>query len=632
MNTFKSNAEAILHVFKELPKGMRLAIPLGVGKPNKFVNDFYSTCKGRSDYRVQLYTGLSLDTPAYKTSIERHLVQPAFDQLLGSDYPYLEYVRDQRTRSVPSNFHIYEFYMQPGSQLSQEQSQQDYTSVNYTHVIPQLVDLGVECVFQAIARGQDGSLSLGTNPDLTVDLRARYKESGRRLFLVGVINSRMPYTLGDSVVESSFFDIIVDSPENNHEIFALPHQPIDNTDLMVGLNASQLCVDDGTLQIGIGSLTESLAASLIFRQKANGEYKEAVKRLHVSPILKSVDVFERGLFGTSELITDGFMHLSRAGIVKRPVKVKRLNRVLSMEGAFLLGSAEFYDWVRDIGSNALRSGESAMAMTSVNHINDLYEEDEAELRRERKNARFFNTCMGVSLLGEAFSETLPDGRVISGVGGQYNFVSMAHELRDARSILMFRSRRLEKGEWKSNVNFSGAFATIPRHLRDIFVNEYGVADTRYISDSKVIEALLEITDVEFQDALIVRAQKSGKLAQSYRPTERMKMNSVVWVDHAIESLKSAGHLSEYPFGTEFLPIQQKLIRALSDFKGLNRISVISALLKSLWAGVGFSASAYQNELKFLKLDSAVGFKGALGRQVVKAALVRADGALRTKFR
>lgn len=623
MITLKSNADAIDRVFETLPSGVRLAIPLGVGKPNKFVNDFYAACKLKPDYNVELYTGLSLDTPAYKTPIERNLIQPTFDKMLGVDYPYLQYVRDQRKHSVPANFRIYEFYMQPGSQLNHPQSQQDYTSVNYTHVIPQLVELGIECVFQAIARGTDGTYSLGTNPDLTVDLRARYRETGRRLLLIGVINSRMPFTYGDSVVDSSFFDMIVDAPENNHEIFALPRQPVDNTDLMVGLNASQLCVDDGTLQIGIGSLTESLSASLIFRQLSNGEYRDAVKRLHISPGLKSVGVFERGLFGTSELITDGFMHLSRAGVVKRPVNVKRLGRVLHMEGAFLLGSTEFYDWVRELSSRVSSGRSSEMAMTSVNHINDLYEEDEAELRRERKNSRFFNTCMGVSLLGEAFSETLPDGRVISGVGGQYNFVAMAHELRDARSILMFRSRRQEKGQWKSNVNFSGAFATIPRHLRDIFVNEYGVADTRYISDSKVIESLLEITDVEFQDSLIVRAQKSGKLAQAYRPTERMKMNTGTWVNHAIESLKSAGHLSEYPFGTEFTPVQQRLIGALSDFKGLSRSSVASALFKSVATGVGFSAAAYRDELEFLKLNSATGFKGLLGRQIVKAALLRA---------
>jgi acyl-CoA hydrolase len=33
------------------------------------------------------------------------------------------------------------------------------------------------------------------------------------------------------------------------------------------------------------------------------------------------------------------------------------------------------------------------------------------------------------------------GRVVPGVGGQYNFVAMAHALHEARSVLMLRATR-----------------------------------------------------------------------------------------------------------------------------------------------------------------------------------------------
>ena len=50
-----------------------------------------------------------------------------------------------------------------------------------------------------------------------------------------------------------------------------------------------------------------------------------------------------------------------------------------------------------------------------------------------------NICMMATPLGGAASETLPDGRVVSGVGGQYNFVSMAADLPEARSVLMLHA-------------------------------------------------------------------------------------------------------------------------------------------------------------------------------------------------
>ena len=54
--------------------------------------------------------------------------------------------------------------------------------------------------------------------------------------------------------------------------------------------------------------------------------------------------------------------------------------------------------------------------------------------------------MMITLLGAAASDALEDGRVVSGVGGQYNFVAMAHELPGGRSVLQVRSTRDERGE------------------------------------------------------------------------------------------------------------------------------------------------------------------------------------------
>ena len=60
--------------------------------------------------------------------------------------------------------------------------------------------------------------------------------------------------------------------------------------------------------------------------------------------------------------------------------------------------------------------------------------------------------MMVTLLGAAVSDALANGQVVSGVGGQYNFVAMAHALAGARSILCVRATRTHLGRTTSNIS------------------------------------------------------------------------------------------------------------------------------------------------------------------------------------
>ena len=52
---------------------------------------------------------------------------------------------------------------------------------------------------------------------------------------------------------------------------------------------------------------------------------------------------------------------------------------------------------------------------------------------KRTHARFINITMMATLLGSAVSDQLTNGQVVSGVGGQSDFVNMAHQLPDGRS-------------------------------------------------------------------------------------------------------------------------------------------------------------------------------------------------------
>jgi acyl-CoA hydrolase len=113
------------------------------------------------------------------------------------------------------------------------------------------------------------------------------------------------------------------------------------------------------------------------------------------------------------------------------------------------------------------------------------------------------------------ADQLEDGRVLSGVGGQYNFVAQGHALEGARSILLLRSWREAGGEVSSNLFWTYGHCTIPRHLRDIVVTEYGIADLRGQTDSEVIARLLAVSDSRFQPGLIEQAKDAGKLPKTF---------------------------------------------------------------------------------------------------------------------
>jgi acyl-CoA hydrolase len=232
-----------------------------------------------------------------------------------------------------------------------------------------------------------------------------------------------------------------------------------------------------------------------------------------------------------------------------------------LQGAFYLGSPEFYAWLREMAPEA-RAG---IGMHRISAINQLYG-DERLRRLQRREARFFNSCMMATVLGAAVSDALDDGRVVSGVGGQYNFVAMAHALDDARSVLMFRAVRGEAPTLHSNVRWNYGHTTIPRHLRDIYLNEYGIADLRGLTDEDCIVGMIGIADAAFQPALLAEAKQAGKLCADVLARPHWQRNRAERVGAALAPFRADGTLPDYPLGSDFTEVEQRLLRALTWLK------------------------------------------------------------------
>ena len=148
-------------------------------------------------------------------------------------------------------------------------------------------------------------------------------------------------------------------------------------------------------------------------------------------------------------------------------------------------------------------------MTSISFVNELYGDEDTK-RRARTNARFLNDAMMATLLGDVISDGLEDGRIVSGVGGQYNFIAQGFALEGARSAILLHATRAAGRKAQSNIRWRYGHTTIPRHLRDIIITEYGVADIRGKSDSEVIAAMLAITDAALSGRTAAAGQGRGK--------------------------------------------------------------------------------------------------------------------------
>jgi hypothetical protein len=156
--------------------------------------------------------------------------------------------------------------------------------------------------------------------------------------------------------------------------------------------------------------------------------------------------------------------------------------------------------------------------------------------------------------------------VVSGVGGQYNFVAMAHELPGARSVLLLRATRSHRGGIESNIRWNYGQTTIPRHLRDIVVTEYGIADLRGKSDGECVEAMLSIADARFLDALCAEAKAHGKLAPDFVIPDAWRNHRPRHLRRMLAPFRQRGLLPTFPFGSDFSEVEQRLLPALGWLK------------------------------------------------------------------
>jgi acyl-CoA hydrolase len=630
--------ELVDAVLRRVGRRVVLALPLGIGKPNPLANEFFRRATRDSGMHLTILTALSLRRPVARSELERRLVAPLVERLFG-DYVELDYVRALHEDALPPNVRVIEFFLEPGALLGSQHAQRNYLCANYTDVAQLAMSHGVNVIAQLVAKRTAGArteLSFGSNPDVTAELLPlvdQARASGRDIVLVGEVHSQMPFMPGSAVVSPERFDWLLDHPRYDYELYCPPNPAIGSVDHAIGMHASTLIRDGGTLQVGIGELGDSLVYAMLLRHQRNAAYVDALKRLggdRAAPLIESaggLGPFGAGLFASTEMFVDQLLDLYRAGILRRLVYDDIEDQKAALRGeerpggqvlhaGFFLGPRGFYGALRAMHESDL----ARFSMRGVGYVNQLYG-PEYELKiLQRRDARHVNTAMMVTLLGAAISDGLDDGRVVSGVGGQYNFVAMAHALPGARSIICVRATRTKGDEVTSNIVWSYGHCTIPRHLRDVVITEYGIADLRGRTDEEVVAALLKVADSRFQPELLARAKAAGKVAADYEIPAAFRDNLPARLEHALAPHRQAGLFSEYPFGTDLTTEEVRLARALKRLQV--RTGSRSAKLLTMAAAIahGRKRSEHVAALRRMKLDAPESVSEWLQQRLVSLAL------------
>ena len=702
-------------------KKIILAAPLALAKPNQLINALYQRTKTDPSFHFSLLTAISLEVPGWSSELEERFMKPLVERIW-EDYPAFEYVADMRKKITPPNFELIEFFNKAGGWMGNAKARMNYLGSNYTHAIRDAVINGCNVISQLVAKKEiDGKtvFSMSSNPDTNLEgIEALHKlrSQGKKVATIAQINTNMPFMYGKAVVDPSLYDMIIENPDYDFKLFGAPKEPVNTTDWMIGLRASTLVQDGGTIQIGIGSLGDAIVAGLQLRQKENDIYKKFINdadlyrnNAELIDNYGGTDIFEKGLLGSSEMLVDSLIELFNDNILKRKVyedvrlqkvlndnefqeteienifkalvdgkylhsKIKpkevkflqhfgifkqeltydngtlsdgtitysldtndeenkkglvinclgdKLKNGVAIYASFFIGPQSFYQELRDMDDEKLK----LIDMRGVDYVNHLYG-DEVLKTLQRKKGRFINTGLMATLSGAVVADGVENNRVVSGPGGQYNFVSMAHVLEDGRAITMIRSVRGSGENAVSNIVWQYGHTTIPRHLRDIVVTEYGMADLLGRKDWEVMTQLICIADSRFQAGLLEKAKEWKIVPANWEIPEKFTNNTPETVEKKLAPYREKGFFQSFPFGTDLTDEEIVLGKALRMLKEKvaksGKFGLMSGLISKTMSSTPEDAVPY---LTRMGLDTTSGMQEKLLQKMVVFAL-KNSGAIK----
>jgi len=299
---------------------------------------------------------------------------------------------------------------------------------------------------------EDGYCSLG----MAVDVAREAMEQAS--VVVGEINTRIPFTFGDTIVPLSDFDLLVESTE-------LPtyfkRRPVNSIIDQVASNIAQVIEDGACINFFTGSLFEALGRHLTHKRHLG---------IH------------------SSFFTDALMDLVKSGAVTNYRKTVFRGKSVA---SYALGTPQLMTWLDHNPVVEFQSIEQVFDPTQIGRNPNFVVVEQA-----RK----------VDLLGRiAFSAG--KGDIISGPGQAADLFTGADISRGGRAVMGLPSRN-SKGDPNIVVmlrNLRNQF-----HMResiDAVVTEYGIANLKWRTIRERAQALIDIAHPDDRQKLVEQAKE-----------------------------------------------------------------------------------------------------------------------------
>ena len=578
---------------------IRLALPLGLGKPVTLVNALTRAVADRPETQLSILTALTLERPDMSEGMAQRFLEPAADRLFGR-YPPLAYADMLRAGTLPGNIEVSEFFMQAGRWIGIRDAQRRYISANYTHAYDVLAKWRPNVLMQLLAPLDNANYSLSCNTDISSDLLRARREGRQDFLIVGEITDKLPAMDGpEARLPRDEVHLHCDSPAD-FDLFSVVKRPVGQPEHAIGLHVARTIPDGGTLQIGIGAIGDAVAHALILRQ--SGQLSKITDTSPFAPdAFDERDPFDTGLYAVTEMLVDGLLQLFERGIIKREVDGAAIH------AGFFVDCRDFYDRLRELPPEQ----RAKIHMMPVSYTNQLYGNEPAK-RAARTDARFVNSAMKATLLGGLVSDITTGAQEVSGIGGQFNFIEQAFALDGGRALITLPSTRTKKGETVSNIVWEQPHESVPRAYRDIIVTEYGIADLRGQRDEDAIARMLAITDSRFQDELLDKAKSAGKVAKDFTIDPAWRANT----PDTLARWLAPHDLPDFPFGTDFDAVERRILPALgrlSETQG-HKLGMARLILS------GMTAPKPPEEMARMGLDRPGSLKDRLEAWALAGAL------------
>jgi 4-hydroxybutyrate CoA-transferase len=276
-------------------------------------------------------------------------------------------------------------------------------------------------------------------------------------------------TFGENYIHVDEIDWLVEAEEDSALSTTPPPPPSEEeqaaVDVICNLVAAELVNDGDTLQMGVGTVSASLAPYLDFRNDLGIQ---------------------------TELITGGTVDLVKKGVVTGRYKSIHPHKV--------------------VASAVVALDREEMDEMHENPIFELYDFGYTDdLRRLILVERFVtvNNALAVDLTGQVAAESF-DHRMYTGVGGQTVFMIAGAYSPGGKSVSVLPSSAVLTGSDRRVSRIvaglpPGTPVTVPRTYVDYVVTEYGIAELCGKTVRERTRALLEVAHPDFRDDLATRA-------------------------------------------------------------------------------------------------------------------------------